>query len=303
MPQLRFHHITFNSLPLIMPYLRRSGSLSCDYTVGGIYLWIDWFRYEYSIYRHTLFVKGLAEDNAARTAFSLPIGELPIEESVAVLKRYCSSEHLPLEFSAITEERIDEFREQNPLGIAPLEQWSDYLYSSQALATLSGHDLKKKRNHVSKFISSYPDYSLEPIDEANMKEVTQFCIDLCSRAGGHASGSMAAYERSQTLKALHYYSRYDGIFHGLVLRAGSRVVAFAIGEVIDKVLHVHIEKADHSYAGSGEMINMSLVRHILNLFPEVEVVNRQDDAGDPGLRQSKQSYCPDRLLKKYNVIF
>lgn len=303
MPQLRFHHITFNSLPLIVPYLRRSGSLSCDYTVGGVYLWIDWFRYEYSIYRYTLFIKGVAEDNTERTAFSLPIGELPIEESVAILKRHCSSEHLPLEFSAITEEKIDEFREQNPLGIALLEQWSDYLYSSQALATLSGHDLKKKRNHVNKFIATYPDYSLERICEANVKEVTQFFIDLCSRVSQQASDSMAVYERSQTLKALHHYSRYAGIFHGLVLRVGGRVVAFAIGEVIGKTLHVHIEKADHSYSGSGEMINMSLVRHILNLFPEVEIVNRQDDAGDPGLRQSKLSYCPDRLLKKYNVIF
>ena len=39
---LVFHRLTFNSIPLIVPYLERSGSLSCDYTIGGIYMWTEY---------------------------------------------------------------------------------------------------------------------------------------------------------------------------------------------------------------------------------------------------------------------
>lgn len=57
--RLHFHRLTFNSLPLVLPYLHTSGSRSCDYTVGGIYMWIDYFKYHYCIYRDTLLIKAL----------------------------------------------------------------------------------------------------------------------------------------------------------------------------------------------------------------------------------------------------
>ena len=57
---LQFRRLTRESLPLVEPYLQRSGSLSCDYSVGGIYMWIDYFKYHYCICSDTLFIKGVA---------------------------------------------------------------------------------------------------------------------------------------------------------------------------------------------------------------------------------------------------
>ena len=297
--RLHFHRLTFNSLPLVLPYLHTSGSRSCDYTVGGIYMWIDYFKYHYCIYRDTLLIKGVAEDDVKRTAFSLPLGAMPLSESVELLKNYCDTEGITLEFSAITEERIDDFRALNPTEITELSHWSDYIYRADKLATFAGNKMKKKRNHVNKFLASYPDHHIEPLSGDNLAAVTAFFDRLCSEK---TDNGMAGYERNQTRRVLHDFAHYQSVFEGIVLFVGTQVVAFAIGEVTGSTLHVHIEKTDHSFDGANEYIAQAMARHIASLH-DIDMVNREDDAGDPGLQQSKLSYYPDLMLRKYNVIF
>ena len=43
-----------------------------------------------------------------------------------------------------------------------------------------------------------------------------------------------------------------------------------------------------------KQINNEFIRHE---FSEVEFINREEDMGLPGLRQAKESYNPDHLLK------
>lgn len=297
--RLHFHRLTFNSLPLVLPYLQQSGSRSCDYTVGGIYMWIDYFKYHYCIYRDTLLIKGVAEDDVKRTAFSLPLGAMPLAESVELLKRYCADEGITLEFSAITEERIDDFRALAPAEITDLSHWSDYIYSAEKLATFAGNKMKRKRNHVNKFLATYPDHRIEPLSRDNLADVSAFFDRLCLEK---TDNGMAGYERNQTRRVLHDFVHYEGVFEGIVLYVGSEVAAFAIGEVTGTTLHVHIEKTDHSYDGANEFVAQAMVRYA-GARHQIDMVNREDDAGDPGLQQSKLSYCPDLMLRKYNVIF
>ena len=297
--RLHFHRLTFNSLPLVLPYLQQSGSRSCDYTVGGIYMWIDYFKYHYCIYRDTLLIKGVAEDDVKRTAFSLPLGAMPLAESVELLKLYCADEGITLEFSAITEERIDDFRALAPAEITDLSHWSDYIYSAEKLATFAGNKMKRKRNHVNKFLATYPDHRIEPLSRDNLADVSAFFDRLCLEK---TDNGMAGYERNQTRRVLHDFVHYEGVFEGIVLYVGSEVAAFAIGEVMGTTLHVHIEKTDHSYDGANEFVAQAMVRYA-GTRHQIDMVNREDDAGDPGLQQSKLSYCPDLMLRKYNVIF
>lgn len=297
--RLHFHRLTFNSLPLVLPYLQQSGSRSCDYTVGGIYMWIDYFKYHYCIYCDTLLIKGVAEDDVKRTAFSLPLGAMPLAESVELLKRYCADEGITLEFSAITEERIDDFRALAPAEITDLSHWSDYIYSAEKLATFAGNKMKRKRNHVNKFLATYPDHRIEPLSRDNLADVSAFFDRLCLEK---TDNGMAGYERNQTRRVLHDFVHYEGVFEGIVLYVGSEVAAFAIGEVTGTTLHVHIEKTDHSYDGANEFVAQAMVRYA-GTRHQIDMVNREDDAGDPGLQQSKLSYCPDLMLRKYNVIF
>lgn len=295
---LVFKELTEDSIAEIYPYLKGFRGMSCDYTVGGLFMWIDYFKYRYCIYRDTLFIKCVAEDNRERKAFAQPLGSLPLDVAVALLKEYCEERGYPLEFSAITAFNVEKFIELNPIKVYPLAAWSDYVYTMESLATLSGKKLGKKRNHCNLFARENPDAELMSITPELMPEVEECFSEIC-RAG--KDSPMAQYEREQVWKVLHRLEMYP--FEAMCLCAGGRVVAFTVGEVLNNVLHIHIEKSLREVNGAAETINQRFAVAIREKYPEVEWINRQDDAGDEGLRQAKQSYYPAFLLAKYNILF
>jgi hypothetical protein len=46
---LVFKPITLDSLSEIEPFLHRQCYRTCDFSIGGIYMWVDYFGYEYCI--------------------------------------------------------------------------------------------------------------------------------------------------------------------------------------------------------------------------------------------------------------
>ena len=86
---LRFKHITFDDARALAPLLAMSTSRTCDFTLGGMIMWADYFNYDMAIYRDTLFVRGVTEDDISHTAFSMPVGKMPLRESLDMIRAYC----------------------------------------------------------------------------------------------------------------------------------------------------------------------------------------------------------------------
>ncbi|MBE0617666.1 MAG: DUF2156 domain-containing protein, partial [Proteobacteria bacterium] len=61
---------------------------------------------------------------------------------------------------------------------------------------------------------------------------------------------------------------------------------------------VHFEKAEPDREGLAQLINREFCLHGLHGYA---YVNREQDLGDPGLRQAKESYNPVFLAAKYRV--
>ena len=59
------------------------------------------------------------------------------------------------------------------------------------------------------------------------------------------------------------------------------------------------EKGISSYKGVYQFVNRA---QALNLPPTVELINREQDLGNAGLRQAKMTYRPVDFTKKYVVI-
>lgn len=296
---LVFRPLRERDIDTIRPYLNSSLTRTCDYTVGGIVMWAEYFDYSYCIYRDTLFIKGVTEDDVTRQAYSLPVGKLSLEESVELLRHYCREAHdLPLTFSAVPEEYIAPLELIGAASVELLDDWGDYLYDAQALATLSGKKLGKKRNHVNRFMAENPDYRFELLTQANLPAVREFF------KASHlplSKPAIADVERDQVMRVLDHMDRYP--FSGAVLSTPQHgIVAFTLGEVVGDTLFVHIEKMNHEVVGAGETINKLFAELTLGHRPEVRYINREEDVGDPGLRHAKESYHPLAVLKKYNVV-
>ncbi len=297
---LDFEPFTTSEIPSILPMLAASPSRTCDFTVGGIFMWKDYFLYSRAIVDDTIFIKGVAENDLSVTAFSLPMGNLPLHESLEMLRDYCRDNDIKPLLSAVPGDRLDEIRDVAPVvAVDELPDWADYLYEIEPMATFQGKKMSKKRNHVNRFRADHPDALLEPLST----EIIPEAIDFLSRNSyvSPEKSLTADYDIMVTADTLRRFNEYN--YEGAVLRVPDLgVVAFTAGEVIGDTLYVHIEKMDHSVNGSGETISSGFCRMMMERYPELKYVNREDSSGDPGLARAKEAYHPVALLKKYNVL-
>ena len=302
---LQFQPVDADAMAKMLPYLRQHTGRSCDFSYGGILMWVDMFDYHYAIHNDTLFIMGRApgtgEFTEPVTTFSVPLGVMPLEESVKVLRQYCESCNIDLIFSAVPQEDAERLMAIGSKEMTELPSWEDYIYDAQALATLAGKKMSKKRNHVNQFKATYPDGHfrfMKPEDVASVRNVISRNVDK------EASQSReACYERKLADILLERIEEGDENLIGGLLCIGEQLAAYTIGDIIGDTLHIHVEKAERSVAGSFEAINKFFAEAVTALHPEIKFINREDDAGDPGLRLAKQSYHPLYLLKKYNIKF
>ncbi len=295
--ELIFKPITRDSLPLIVPFLHRQMYRTCDFSIGGLYIWVDYFEYEYCICQETLFIKGGEEENLQNTAFAIPVGALSLPQSLALLQRYCTSRNVPLILSAVPEPAAKSIQQLYHCRITELPDWGDYLYSVESLVSLAGKRLQKKRNRINKFKSDYPNHTFETITSRNLPEIIAFFESY--RQEYQKEKPLFIYEEGKVAQVLREYDTLP--FEGGVLRIDGGIAAFSIGEVINDTLIVHIEKARKEIPGTYESINQLFAAQMAKAHPEIRYINREDDAGDPGLRQAKLSYNPKAILKKYNI--
>ncbi len=293
-----FKPITRDDLAPIQPFLCRQDYRTCDFSIGGLYMWVDFFGYEYAIAHDTLFIKGSEEGNLQKVAFAIPVGSQPMHEAIEVLRAYASAHQLPCILSAVPQPAAEAIAQLYDVEITELPAWGDYLYAANDLATLSGKRFQKKRNRVNKFKSSYPDHQYETISPKNLPEVIAFFKQYCQ--DNQKDSPLFYYEESKVAEVLLEYEALP--FEGGALRVDGKIVAFTMGEVIDDTLIVHIEKGDKEFAGIYEAINQFYAASMVKRYPHVKYINREDDAGDPGLREAKLSYNPITILKKYNIV-
>ncbi len=288
---LHFRAIDKGDIAIIREYTQNCGIQSCDFTLCGVYLWGAYYKYEICVYKNTLFLKGI--DESGRAAFAVPFGEMETDEAVALVRDYCKRHNIEPRFSFVPKCALPAFAEGTT---TKLEGWSDYIYTAESLASLSGKKLHKKKNRFNKFIKTYENHRFLRVNGENIARLREFYAQFKSE--NPADSERLVAEEAIIERLLDEYDEL-GLCGGM-LEVENEIIAFAIGERVGDTLFMHFEKALRSFDGSFEAVNCLFVREFAS---DARFVDREEDMNDLGLRQAKMAYNPAYFVDKYEVAF
>jgi hypothetical protein len=263
-----------------------------ELTFTNLFIWREYFGWEWAGDGDWLWLV------AANRGYALPpIGPAPRAEAARRLLRHLRDER---GFSPRLE-RVDaaltaELAGTPDLRIEPTRNQFDYVYRTEALATLAGRKYSAKRNQLNRLQREYPAARYLPLTPSLTAACQELAGRWCEIRRCDEDGSLLG-EWEAVQEALVHFAALQ--LQGGAIELAGQLVAFALGEPLNaQTAVIHIEKADPTITGLYVLINQQFAAQAWAAFP---FINREQDLGDEGLRQAKLSYNPDRLVEKFRI--
>lgn len=269
----------------------------------NLYAWSEYYRIYYAELsdRLCLFFEDPFEKGKRRLSLLFPMGAGPLLDALRASMDFFKELGQPFVMKGLTQEMIDELEAVMPgkFEYRPTPDNSDYVYLVEDLVTLRGKKYHAKRNFINTFKRTY-DYAYHELTA----EWREPCIEMLEKwlLAKKESGVLSEEEEALLALEAEVTKKLLGQMEGVRLKGGvitveGKVAAFTIGEQIapDTCL-IHIEKGDTDIRGIYPMINQAFLEHT---FSQLRYVNREEDAGIPGLRQAKESYHPVMMLDRF----
>ena len=294
-PPEGFRRLSLEDRAVLEPFLLASGRQSCEFAFTNLFLWSGTYRPDWCFIGSHLYLL-LETEDILMFAPGGTRGPEP-DELLAVSDRLIragysgSFDHVDQEYlkthpdvgTKFSAERMD-------------DRYDEYIYCVDALVGLHGRLLAKKRNLIAQFREDYPDATLEPLSRANLDEALAVQRDWFAAQDEPVSVEAVHEAAAIGMLAEHFESLPA---EGLVLRAGGRVVSFAVYSPVSSDLWtVHFEKTRYEYKGASQYITHSTAAALQG---RARLLNREQDLGIPGLRQAKKSYDPLFMLQNYKL--
>ncbi|QHQ63105.1 DUF2156 domain-containing protein [Anaerocolumna sedimenticola] len=288
----QFKKLTIEDRDIIEKYLEKDKHRACDYSAGNLILWSDVYNTRFAIEKDMLFIKFMKDNE---NYFAFPMGGGNIKQALEWLIAYCKNQKIEFKMNLIEPSMYKEIEKLYPCEyeITYVRDSADYVYLVEDLKNLSGKKYHGKKNHINKFVKTYPDWTYDTITDENTKE----CIEMVKEWGkenGSSGDSSKADEINVLIKGLEHRKELHMI--GGIIRAEGRIVALTMGEKSgEDMFIIHFEKAFADVSGAYPMINQQFIIHELSGYT---YVNREEDMGIKGLRKAKESYHPVFMAEK-----
>lgn len=315
---LKFQPITLNLREQYEEKRSECPVKSADYTFTNVFGWADTYGLSMAFTEHFAFIhqkhpyhclwapvgdwKNINKDNLSELIHSVTIPDSqdnPLMASVSSRENRICMHRVPDE---LVEHVMKNYDAGLVLILEAKGQW-EYLYSREDLAALAGNRFHKKKNHVNGFYKSYTcEYHPLTTEEGvkgSLEDVLELQNEWCKWHDCQNSNSLYA-ENDVIFKVIGSWSKIGTLFGGSFY-IDDKMVAFAVGEKLDdKSCVVHFEKAHTDYRGIYQAINHAFVN---NCARDFEIINREQDMDEEGIRKAKLSYNPVNYLKKSTLVF
>jgi hypothetical protein len=174
---------------------------------------------------------------------------------------------------------------------------ADYMFSTQDLIKLEGRKYDGKRNLIKNFKSKFQ-YEYITVNENTVPEILRFQDVWCVEKGCGQSKSLQ--DESDAVKAMLSHLGLFSLKAG-ALRVNGQISAVCIAESLNpQTLVIHVLKGAQGMTGIYQaMFNEFLSREAARY----SFINMEQDLGIEGLRKSKGSYHPLKLLKKFSLSY
>jgi hypothetical protein len=264
-----------------------------EYTFSNLYLFRNQYKYKVSRVKNGFIISGIQPAHATTfplvpdgasffmTPCALPEPDILFELFKTHHRWKCISKTV---FESIKDNLAD-WR----VDIVEDRDNFDYLYIRKDLADLSGKKYHKKRNLVSAFLKNYTNHEEIPFSKKNISDafavLNRWREDKGEDGDYHSCREMLDLWGNFNLQGFLYY-------------VNSKPVGWCLGESIaqDSMFTIHFEKAIDAYKGIYQFINQSFAAALPDYYTHI---NREQDLGDPGLRQAKMTYRPCGFVEKY----
>jgi len=266
--------------PLLEPLFRELRDGLSELSFAGIYCFRSSHAYRIGRLADGTYILAGADKGVP---FFICLFGLPRADALPELFEQFSSMKL------VTEAQADQLRQAGYQVTEDRDNF-DYLYHRDDLATLHGRALQKKRNLVHAFekTHTYEAYPLS-IDRVG---------DALAVLDAWREGARDQADYAPSREALEHASEFG--LHGRLYYVEGKPAGYTLGEEAraGTMFVVHYEKTVPDMKGLYQVINMDFVR---SLPQTVTLINREQDLGDPGLRQAKITYRPSDFVKKYRA--
>ena len=302
---MKFRPLTPSDYVLLKPFFARQRYPLCPYSLSSIIAWTnEVYSPRGAVHGDSLIIyANFAGRHRERSHLILPVSpdRDHIPEELAEISRqtgYDTYWFVPEDYlSRHAENDLESF-----FNIERHEEYDDYVYRTEDLATLAGGKYSKKRNLIKQFERHYSEKSknltVKTLSQKDVPECLEFLERWCEERECEVDRDEdLACEWNATRNALENIDTMG--FRSIVLSIDGTVQAFAIASQLTEAMSaLHFQKASTQFSGLYQFFDRECARR---LFPKLEYINKESDMGVPGLIQSKHSYHPVMMIKSYKL--
>lgn len=298
MNMIPFKEISIEDKKKVQSYTLESVRRNCDLSFVNLYSWRFLYHTQVAEMSGFLLIKFYIDGH---WVYMMPVGEGDLYPVLRALKEDAEKQAEVFSLLGVCAHMRADLEQAAPdcFDFTVDRDFYDYIYLRSDLMELKGKKYQPKRNHINKFVRTFPNYEYRELTPELVPECLQLAEVWCKQNETTEKERRELEDENKSLTdALLHFQELD--LMGGVLHAEGRIVAFTFGAAINQnTFDVCVEKADVEVDGSYAMINNEFVKRI----PERYVyINREEDLGVEGLRKAKLSYYPEILLEKWTAI-